>query len=128
MQKLMEEDFLKSSKIRQRDYSILWSAMTAKIYGGSLIEAKSNVIEAAYEGGNRLARRQENIETAFTYGKKIKYKDLDNPQFKFNIIQQYQKTQANQATCEDIFSKKSSPLRKKSPKAARRRNKILGLV
>ena len=50
-----------------------------------MLEAKTNVVSAAYEGGHRLARRQHNVETAFTYGIAIKYDDLDDPNFKQNI-------------------------------------------
>lgn len=38
-----------------------------------------NIILAAYEGGHRLDRRDKNIYTAFTYGKKLKYCELDDP-------------------------------------------------
>ena len=32
---------------------------------------KNNFVAAAYEGGHRLSRRDKNIMTAFTYGKKL---------------------------------------------------------
>lgn len=53
------------------------------------MDAKANVIQAAFEGGQRLARRQKNIETAFTYGIPVRYQDLDDPNFKANIEQQF---------------------------------------
>ena len=40
-----------------------------------------NLIEAAFEGGHRLQRRDENIFAAFTYGRKLNYKDLDDPNY-----------------------------------------------
>ena len=40
-----------------------------------------NLIEAAFEGGHRLQRRDENIFAAFTYGRKLTYKDLDDPNY-----------------------------------------------
>ena len=40
-----------------------------------------NLIAAAYEGGHRLERRDKNIYTAFTFGKKLKYEELDDPYF-----------------------------------------------
>ena len=39
------------------------------------------MIAAAYEGGHRLERREENILAAFTYGKKIKYDEIDDPAY-----------------------------------------------
>jgi hypothetical protein len=73
MKELIDRDYINSNSVRQREYSRLWECVVEKIFGGNLLEAKSNVVRAAYEGGLRLQRRQENIETAFTYGKKIKY-------------------------------------------------------
>ena len=51
------------------------------IINKSVSESKRdiNLIAAAYEGGHRLERRDENIYTAFTYGKKLKYEELDDP-------------------------------------------------
>ena len=39
----------------------------------------NNLIKSALEGGQRLQRRDKNIYTAFTYGKKLKYDELDDP-------------------------------------------------
>ena len=47
---------------------------------------KQNLIVQAFECGNRLERREENILTAFTYGKKIKHKDLDDKNYVQNIL------------------------------------------
>ena len=57
MQKLIDEDHLKITKLREREYSHHWAAISSKIYGGSIHEAKANVILASYDGANRLARR-----------------------------------------------------------------------
>ena len=43
-------------------------------------------MKAAYEGGHRLSRRDKNIMTAFTYGKKLRYSQLDDPQYKEKIL------------------------------------------
>ena len=48
---------------------------------------KHNLMAAAYECGSRLERRQENILTAFTYGKKIRYEDLDDANYQSALIQ-----------------------------------------
>lgn len=42
-------------------------------------KGKSNLIEAAVQGGYRLDRRFKNMNKAFTYGVKFTYDDLDNP-------------------------------------------------
>ena len=47
---------------------------------------KSTKIVDAFEGGHRLERRDQNIYTAFTYGTKLKYQDLDDPNYKKNIL------------------------------------------
>jgi len=47
---------------------------------------KESSIQTALEGGKRLARREKNVLTAFTYGKKLKYSDIDNPFFVYNVI------------------------------------------
>ena len=47
---------------------------------------KHNLMVAAFECGSRLERRDENVLTAFTYGQKIKYKDLDDPNYKEQLI------------------------------------------
>ena len=46
----------------------------------------STKIDDAFEGGHRLERRDENINIAFTYGIKLNNKDLDNPNYKNNIL------------------------------------------
>lgn len=40
------------------------------------------LIKAAIEGGHRLARRDANIYAAFTYGKKLVFSELDDPDYK----------------------------------------------
>ena len=40
-----------------------------------------NLIAAAYEGGHRLERREENMLAAFTYGRKLKYSEIDEPSY-----------------------------------------------
>jgi hypothetical protein len=91
MQELYEEDYMKHTKIKNREYSRLWAATAEKIFGGNLVEAKANVVKAAVEGGLRLKRRQKNIELAFTYGQRITYDDLDNPHFKGDILNRMRK-------------------------------------
>jgi hypothetical protein len=49
---------------------------------------KESSINTALEGGKRLARREKNVLTAFTYGKKLNYQDIDNPYFVYNVINQ----------------------------------------
>lgn len=39
----------------------------------------------AYRAGHRLDQRSKNIETAFTYGKKLKYSNIDNPLYAWNL-------------------------------------------
>lgn len=46
----------------------------------------SNNIRIALEGGHRLERRWKNIMIAFTYGRKLKYADLDDPHYKSNTL------------------------------------------
>lgn len=60
-----------------------WGEMSKLIYEHT---GKSNLIDAAYEGGFRLQRRFNNMNMAFTYGYKLKYKDLDDPKMKEKII------------------------------------------
>lgn len=38
------------------------------------------------EGGQRLNRRDYNIYTAFSYGKKLKYAELDDPLYKKKLL------------------------------------------
>ena len=40
---------------------------------------------AAFECGNRLERRDDNIKAAFTYGQRIKYNDLDDENYISNL-------------------------------------------
>ena len=48
-----------------------------------------NTIQAAYEGGMRLERRNENVLTSFTYGKKLKYAKLDDTKWKEKCIKSF---------------------------------------
>ena len=52
---------------------------------------KDSTINAALEGGKRLNRRLLNVLTAFTYGKKCKYQDIDDPFFVFNVTNSMKK-------------------------------------
>lgn len=62
-----------------RQHSQFWNLIIKKILGK---EARDiNLIAAAYEGGHRLERREANITAAFTYGKKLKYSEIDDPQY-----------------------------------------------
>jgi hypothetical protein len=38
------------------------------------------------EGGHRLIRRDYNIYTAFSYGKKLRYSELDDPLYKQKLL------------------------------------------
>jgi hypothetical protein len=60
----------------------MWGEIIKLIYAHT---GKSNLIDAAYEGGFRLERRYENMFTAFTYGFKLTYDDLDDPALKKKI-------------------------------------------
>ena len=73
----MLKEHKKDPRIQVRQYSQFWNMIINK----SVSESKRdiNLIAAAYEGGHRLERRDENIYTAFTYGKKLKYDELDDP-------------------------------------------------
>ena len=53
---------------------------------GSLGRTKLNTIQAAYEGGHRLRRRDHNVGVAFTYGMKLTYADLDDPNYKDRVL------------------------------------------
>jgi hypothetical protein len=46
---------------------------------------KHNLMVAAFECGNRLDRRDDNIKAAFTYGQRIKYDDLDDENYISNL-------------------------------------------
>lgn len=41
-------------------------------------QGKSNQVQAAIQGGYRIKRRYINMNTAFTYGHKINYEELDD--------------------------------------------------
>ena len=38
-----------------------------------------NLFKSAFESGHRLARREANMNAAFTYGRSVKFDDLDMP-------------------------------------------------
>ena len=59
VEEVREEDILK------KVYSPYWGIISNKVL------TSSKQLEAAYEGGHRLARRDYNIYSAFTYGKRI---------------------------------------------------------
>ena len=69
----------------KKNYSPYWKTMINTIYNN---RGKVNVIRAAYEGGHRIERRYQNMNTAFTFGKKITYDDLDDPMLKHKIFNQ----------------------------------------
>ena len=48
--------------------------------------SKHNLMVSAFECWNRLERMEENILTAFTYGKKIKFKELDDKNYIENLL------------------------------------------
>jgi hypothetical protein len=77
MDEVMQAEHKKDPRMQVRQYSQFWNMIINK----SVSESKRdiNLIAAAYEGGHRLERRDENIYTAFTYGKKLKYEELDDP-------------------------------------------------
>lgn len=62
---------------------------------------KDSAINTALEGGKRLSRRLQNVLTAFTYGKKYKYQDIDDPFFVFNVINSIKK---NSKKSKNLFS------------------------
>ena len=51
MQDLIFRDYLANTKVCKKEYSHLWEAMCEKIYGNNLIDTRTNVIMAAFEGG-----------------------------------------------------------------------------
>ena len=76
----LEEE--EAKKVYRRQYLPYWP----KIHNAVINHiGKSNLIAAAVEGGSRLSRRDFNIYTAFTYGYKLQYQDLDDPYLKEKI-------------------------------------------
>lgn len=61
----------------RKNYSGYWQLVHKNMAESN----KHNLMVAAFECGNRLERRDENIKTAFTYGKRIKYEDLDDENY-----------------------------------------------
>jgi hypothetical protein len=44
---------------------------------GTLSSASNQMVMASAEGGKKLENKQRNIKTAFTYGHKLQYDDLE---------------------------------------------------
>jgi hypothetical protein len=68
----------------KRNYSPYWGIIAKTVDVNQ--KSYTNQIKAALEGGHRLKRRDYNIFTAFVYGKKLKYDELDDPLYKQKII------------------------------------------
>jgi hypothetical protein len=66
----------------KKNYCDYWMIMTKNMNESS----KHNLMVSAFECGNRLERRDENILTAFTYGKKIRFKELDDKNYIENLL------------------------------------------
>ena len=80
-----EVEEVKEEDIVKKQYSPFWGVISNKV----LMQASNkSFFEAAYEGGHRLARRDENIYTAFTFGKKLDSKNLDDPYYRDNILKE----------------------------------------
>jgi hypothetical protein len=79
MEEIEEQHKMMEPTISVRQYSKYWNLIINKSVQDNSRDI--NLIKAAYEGGHRLVRRDENIFTAFTYGKKLRYDDLDDPAF-----------------------------------------------
>ena len=60
----------------------LWKLLSNLMYANN---CKSNLLDAAYEGGFRLQRRFRNVHTSFTYGRKLNYKEIDDPTLEATI-------------------------------------------
>lgn len=68
----------------KRNYNPFWGVLTKTINPNQ--KSYVNQVKAAFEGGHRLKRRDYNIFTAFAYGKKLKYCELDDPLFKQKLL------------------------------------------
>ena len=73
------------------------------------------MISAAYEGGHRLERREENMLAAFTYGKKLRYSEIDDPSYIPRLIATVTKkskksnTQRSRTHSEEMFMELRHP-------------------
>ena len=43
----------------------------------------------AFRAGHRQAHRDDNVATAFTYGKKLKYSNIDDPLYAWNLRREH---------------------------------------
>ena len=78
-------DDLKMEPSRSADgLSPYWGALYKAIYAD--VGGATNNIRIALEGGCRLDRRWRNLNIAFTYGRKVKYEDLDDPHYRSNTL------------------------------------------
>jgi hypothetical protein len=83
MEEVERREFESNPTVQVRQYSKFWNLIINKSVGDNVRDI--NLIAAAYEGGHRLERRDINIFTAFTYGKKLRYEDLDDARFAYNL-------------------------------------------
>ena len=52
-------------------------------------------VKSAYEGGHRLKRREHNVGVAFCYGMKLKYEDLDDPNYEDKVMAHFKSKSRN---------------------------------
>ena len=83
-----------------KTYSPNWTLIYNNILG---LKGKCNFLQAAYEGGHRLKRRYHNMCVAFTYGAKLKYDDLDDPQLEEKIQNRLAARSKNKGGKQKIF-------------------------
>lgn len=67
----------------EKNYLPAWIEIINCVYSH---KGKTNLMEAAYEGGFRLQRRYHNMNMAFTFGHKLQYSDLDDPNLKKKLV------------------------------------------
>ena len=88
------QEFIKIQEVYKDDGKYLKKYFTNLRYNWNILhdtifsksKEKGSSINTALEGGKRLARREKNMLTAFTYGRKFKYQDIDDPFFVYNVI------------------------------------------
>ena len=76
---------VRPKQIFQRWFLPFWAAIENSVINTR--NPKTNSIQAAYEGGHRLERREANVLSAFTFGKAVQYDQLDDPNFRRNLVE-----------------------------------------
>lgn len=60
------------------DLSPLWKTVHSAVYGKCAAGGASSNIQNAIEAHLRVKRRYKNMAVAFTYGRKLRYNELDD--------------------------------------------------